>query len=254
MSPRLLPIGKLPGDGLPAPALSVAIPVLDGGQRLMELLAALAEQETDGPVEILLADSGSSDGVPARAQERWPELLLFRVEGSYDHGLVRSALVAQARAPLVALLSQDAIPQGHDYLETLAASFAEPEVAGAYARQLPRSGAEVPFAKQFVGLLAVESESGRPKVNDFRMFKLMEIRHDSSRVLFFTYFGFTLGIFGNPARLFDKSPGTTFQRNFGNPARLQQGRHGKLCRWKRVGPSTVATPPLRSRPTSPSSV
>ncbi len=142
MKPGLVPTGRLPVDGSPEPSLSVAIPVLDGGQRLVELLAALAEQETRGPVELLLADSGSTDGIPTAAQERWPDILLFDVDGPYDHGLVRSALVARARAPLVALLSQDAVPLGHDYLETLAGSFADPDVAGAYARQLPGSGAD----------------------------------------------------------------------------------------------------------------
>lgn len=136
----LVPRG--PADG-PDPAVSVAVPVLDGGARLLNLLAAVADQRVQqGPVEILLVDSGSHDGAVEQAAARWPALRVFDLAGRFDHGLVRTALVREARAPLVALLSQDAVPRGRRYLASMAAPFADPEVAGAYARQVPREGAD----------------------------------------------------------------------------------------------------------------
>ena len=126
------------------PVVSAAVPVLDGGDRLAALVRALREQRgTGGPVEILLADSGSRDGAVDRLRDLDPQLRIFEVApGAFDHGLVRSALVRAARAPLVALLSQDAVPRDHACLAQLMAAFDTPEVVGAYARQIPRDGAD----------------------------------------------------------------------------------------------------------------
>jgi len=125
------------------PAISVAIPVLDGGERLVLLAEALRAQVVDaGPIEVLLADSGSRDGATEQAAAACEARVFDVAPGRFDHGLVRAALVEFARAPLVALLSQDAVPQGPRYLETLAAPFKEPDVAGAHARQVPRPGAD----------------------------------------------------------------------------------------------------------------
>jgi rhamnosyltransferase len=126
------------------PAISVAVPVLNGGPRLITLVRAVLDQiVTDGPIEILLADSGSTDDAVERAAELSDSVRVFDVaRDGFDHGLVRTELVRAARAPLVALLSQDAVPRGRDYLTRLAAPFAEPDVAGATARQVPRPGAD----------------------------------------------------------------------------------------------------------------
>lgn len=127
----------------PAPAISVVIPVLDGGERLVDLSRAILRQRVHaGPVEVLFADSGSSDGATERAAEVVDGRILDVTRGQFDHGLVRAALVREARAPLVALFTQDAVPQGTRMLEALAAPFALPEVAGAHARQVARPGAD----------------------------------------------------------------------------------------------------------------
>lgn len=133
------------GAGGPAqPAISVAVPVLDGGPRLVALVRAVLDQVVGaGPVELLLADSGSADGAVERAAALAPTVRLFDVApGWFDHGLVRTELVRAARSPLVALLSQDAVPLGRRYLEALAAPFRVGDVAGATARQVPRPGAD----------------------------------------------------------------------------------------------------------------
>jgi hypothetical protein len=127
------------------PAISVAVPVLDGGPRLVTLVRAVLDQVVEaGPVEILLADTGSTDGAVREAARAHPAIRVFDVApGRFDHGLVRTELVRAARGPLVALLSQDAVPRGRRYLEALAAPFVHGEVAGATARQVARPAADV---------------------------------------------------------------------------------------------------------------
>jgi rhamnosyltransferase len=124
------------------PAVSAVVPVLDAGPRLMTLLDALHGQDV-GPVEVLLVDSGSRDGMVDEAARRWPALRLFAVDrGAFDHGIVRTEAALRARAPLVACFSQDAVPLGAGMLRALAAPFEDPAVAGAMARQVPRPGAD----------------------------------------------------------------------------------------------------------------
>jgi rhamnosyltransferase len=128
----------------PAPRIAVAIPALNGGDRLLELLDAVHNQAVgEGGLEVLLADSQSDDGSIAEARRRFPALRLFTVERSrFNHGLVRTAMVEAARAGRVALFSQDAVPVGSRYLGSMAAALDDERVAGVYARQVPRPGAD----------------------------------------------------------------------------------------------------------------
>ena len=139
----LHPWTKSTEAGQPNPALSAVIPVLNGGARLLQLLDSLFAQDCPGGLEVLIADSGSTDGAVEEARKRRPELRGFSVlEGTFNHGRVRSAMVAAARAPLVALFSQDAVPMSSRYLALLSAPFAQQNVVGTYARQVPRPGAD----------------------------------------------------------------------------------------------------------------
>jgi GT2 family glycosyltransferase len=131
-----------PGDD--RPRISVAVPTLNGGARLLDLLSAVYDQDlSDGELEVLVADSESDDGSISEVLERFPRTRLFTVERSrFNHGLVRTALVEAARAPLVAFFTQDAVPLRRDYLANMSASLEGTRVAGVYARQVPRAGAD----------------------------------------------------------------------------------------------------------------
>jgi len=126
-----------------SPRFSVAIPVLNGGPRLLQLLDAVFSQATGSAIEVLLCDSGSTDGAVEQARRKYPQLRVMDVPaGEFNHGLARTRLVTEACGELVALFSQDAVPLGRDYLEQLGAAFEDPSVAGAYSRQVPRAGAD----------------------------------------------------------------------------------------------------------------
>ena len=61
-----------------------------------------------------------------------------RIERSeFRHGPTRNLLAAQARGELLVFLSQDALPDGSDFLKKLTAPFHDPRVAGSTARVLP---------------------------------------------------------------------------------------------------------------------
>lgn len=115
--------------------LAVIIPTWNGGARFRELLVALASQDREH--ELVVIDSGSRDGTAeaARAAGARVELIPQR---EFNHGATRNRAIALARGEIVALLTQDALPMGRDYLSSLCKPFANPRVDGAYARQYPR--------------------------------------------------------------------------------------------------------------------
>ncbi len=127
------------------PAVSVCIPSLNGGERLVELVrAVLAQADTLPPdgLEVLVADSGSRDEGFAQVRSLGGPVRCFAVAPRrFNHGLVRNSLAQEATAPFVAFFSQDAIPQPL-CLAALLDALSNPAVVGAYARQLPRPGAD----------------------------------------------------------------------------------------------------------------
>jgi len=118
------------------PRASVVIPVCNGGERLRDCLEAVAAQKLPGGHELIVIDSGSADGSDEVAAGYGR---LVRIPaGSFNHGLTRNLGVSLARGKSVALLVQDAVPLGSDWLAALVEQAERPEVAGAYSRQLPR--------------------------------------------------------------------------------------------------------------------
>jgi len=75
----------------PAAVVTVAIPVLNGGELLVQGLQAIARQVLAAEVEILVADSGSSDGSPERAREHGARVIEIPRSG-FAHGRTRNLL------------------------------------------------------------------------------------------------------------------------------------------------------------------
>jgi rhamnosyltransferase len=124
-----------------AGVVTVAVPVLNGGARFVKVLEALARQRVDAAVELLVADSGSSDGSLAVAREHGARVIQIE-RAAFSHGATRNLLVAQASGSHVALLSQDAEPAREDWLSELLGAFTQaPDVGLAYGPYLPRPDA-----------------------------------------------------------------------------------------------------------------
>ena len=120
-----------------AVGVSVVIPTWNGGARFRELLEALASQDVAGGVELLVVDSGSTDGTPAAAEAAGARVERID-QRTFNHGATRNFGIARTRNEVIALLTQDALPIGPSYLTNLIAPFARSRVDGIYARQFPR--------------------------------------------------------------------------------------------------------------------
>jgi len=121
-----------------APSVSVVIPAKNGRPVLAPCLDAVLAQDYDGEVDVLVVDSGSTDGSLEDVAAR-PSVRLHRIPpASFDHGDTRNLGIGMTRGELVVLLVQDAEPVGPHWLRNLVRNFEDPRVAGAFSRILPR--------------------------------------------------------------------------------------------------------------------
>jgi glycosyltransferase involved in cell wall biosynthesis len=96
--------------------VTVAIPVRDGGELLERTLSALARQTVAH--ELLVCDSGSSDGSAQAARARGARVIEI-APSRFSHGGTRNLLMQESLGARVAFLSQDAEPADERWLERL---------------------------------------------------------------------------------------------------------------------------------------
>ena len=99
-------------------AVTVAIPVLNGARYLDEVLSAVRAQRIDRELEILVVDSGSTDGSLEIARRHGA--VVHEIDArEFSHGGTRNRMMAMARGEHVAFLTQDATPAHDGWLAAL---------------------------------------------------------------------------------------------------------------------------------------
>jgi glycosyltransferase involved in cell wall biosynthesis len=88
-------------------AISVVIPVKDGGEDLIRCLDGIRSQQFDGLIEIVVVDSGSGDGSVEFARERGA--LVHEIPAhAFSHGASRNLGARLATGEFLVFISQDA--------------------------------------------------------------------------------------------------------------------------------------------------
>ncbi len=157
---------------MPDQIVSVVIPVLNGGRLFHRCLDSLARQELDRPFEILVVDSGSSDGSDSIAESYGRVIRIPKSE--FNHGLTRNIGISKSGGELVALLVQDAVPCDRFWLQRLVDVFDDERVAGAYSRQMPHPGANPIVAARLRRWSAGGSEKVVKQISDQAQFDAMK--------------------------------------------------------------------------------
>lgn len=125
--------------------ISIVIPVKDGGSDLVRCLQGISAQVIDDEVEIVVIDSGSTDGSVVQARERGAFVREIPAR-EFSHGSARNLGASLASGEWLVFISQDAHPVDERWLERLTGPLREQEslVGGVYGRQLPHPGARPP--------------------------------------------------------------------------------------------------------------
>ncbi len=116
--------------------ISVVIPVKNGGSGIRRCLEAIRRQQVETEVEVIVIDSGSTDGTQELARSLGATV--HQIEpGDFNHGGTRNLGAELARGEIVVFTVDDALPVGERWLDRLTAPLlTNSRLAGTYARQV----------------------------------------------------------------------------------------------------------------------
>lgn len=133
------------------PSVSIVIPTWQGERDLRRLLPVLSAQDYAAPVEIVAFDSSSTDNSVALLQEFGARVRVI-VQSEFGHGKTRNRAAQCARHEALVFLSQDALPQGENWLRELVEPLGDLKIGATFARQIARAqaGALERFALEYL--------------------------------------------------------------------------------------------------------
>jgi rhamnosyltransferase len=106
----------------------VVIRSKDEAENIGRTLDLVAASDVDGEIEIVVVDSGSTDGTDAIARERGAHVISIPAE-SFTYGGALNTGTAAAHADIVVALSAHAFPSDPGWLGRMIAAFDDPAVA-----------------------------------------------------------------------------------------------------------------------------
>jgi len=116
--------------------VSLVIPTLNAGPGFGQLLQVIAAQHVDMPVEVLIVDSGSTDGTTELAWNAGVKVL-SAPRRKFSHGGTRNLAIEATHGDYIVLTVQDAMPVGENWLTTLLHPMLEDEtIAASYGLQV----------------------------------------------------------------------------------------------------------------------
>lgn len=95
-------------DTRTAPLVSVCIANYNGEALLVDCIESILQQESDGPVEIIVHDDASTDSSVALLKQRYPEILLWESEKNVGFCVANNRMLERASGRYVLLLNNDA--------------------------------------------------------------------------------------------------------------------------------------------------
>jgi rhamnosyltransferase len=108
-----------------------------------KLIASLrAQQNVNTPLEIVVVDSGSTDGTTLIVKNLGVKLIeISKSEFNYSKAL--NLGIENSTGNLMVILSAHAIPRQNDWLKKIISHFEDENVAGVYCRQIPWPDADL---------------------------------------------------------------------------------------------------------------
>jgi len=126
---------------------SVIIPTKNPGPHFQKVLTAVLSQSTAFDYEVLVIDSGSTDGTLEYVKDHVdPRVRLHRIEpAAFGHGRTRNLGVSMTSGQYAVLITHDAMPvNGHWLASMVATADSDPQIAGVFGRHIAYPDAD-PF-------------------------------------------------------------------------------------------------------------
>ena len=108
-----------------------------------DTLAAITRQRDVGAFEVIVVDSGSTDGT-LDIVRRFPTRVIEIPPESFTYGRALNIGIQEARGEFVVALSAHSLPADDHWLAEIVKPFDDLSVGGVYGRHLPRSNATPP--------------------------------------------------------------------------------------------------------------
>jgi rhamnosyltransferase len=138
---------------------SVIIPTKNAGPIFESVLEQVLQQETIWPFEVLVVDSGSSDGTLELVRQH-PSVRLIEISPSdFGHGKTRNFAAANSSGEFIAMITQDALPINKNWIaEMVLAIEQDTNIAGVFGRHIAHSDASLftrnELEQHFLGFLS----------------------------------------------------------------------------------------------------
>jgi len=119
---------------------TIVVPTFNGEEFLGEVIEAVFNQKTAKTYELLIIDSGSSDGT-LDIIAKYPKIRLHQIPNKeFGHGRTRNLAVEMADSEFVVFLTQDATPSHERWLDYLLEPFTiNSKVGCVLGKQIPRA-------------------------------------------------------------------------------------------------------------------
>jgi rhamnosyltransferase len=143
---------------------SIVIRAKNEARDIADTLSRVSQQTDVGEFEVIVIDSGSTDGT-VDIVRGFPGRLIEIPSESFSYGRALNLGVQAARGEVVVSLSAHSLPADEHWLAHLLVPFRDPTVAGAYGRHLPRPNATI-FELFGMWLSGVMSETPRRQERD----------------------------------------------------------------------------------------
>lgn len=165
------------------PAVSLFLPTWNGGPEFRENLSRMLAQKLDRSFEVVVIDSGSTDGT-SEFLESQPVRLERIPNREFNHGLTRNRGIEMCRGDIVVLSVQDARPQDEHWMQHLVDCYDDPAVVGAFGRQIARPDANPFIRDRLSNWVAGQSDARIQEVADQAEFDALEPLERLQRIAF----------------------------------------------------------------------
>ncbi|MBR8535738.1 glycosyltransferase [Carboxylicivirga sediminis] len=122
-------------QSLKEPSISIIIPVKNGIATIRQCLDAIYSQTLIKSSEVIIIDSGSTDGT-LDIISQYPVRLVQIPPEDFNHGTTRNYGVSLAKGDYIMMTVQDAIASDDYWLETMHSHFSDDNVAGVCGMQM----------------------------------------------------------------------------------------------------------------------